>query len=231
MYIYKEENNYYSFNFIREDEMRDINNISNQIDSLAEKACRLLTPSEKEEFFRINKTNLKPYYISGINKGKEREIYGVNGRYFNKIWELMSNYIFVSCNKSTYGNFLDREEAMSEVKLEIFRSLQLYGPIYQNQKLSQRFKLSVNNVLTNEYNKRSKEIQFENTSLEDENFDVSDNSESHNSTTFWASVPFQIRYIVEQLLDGVSLSELKKNFNITKDMEETLFSFAKSLSK
>ncbi len=143
----------------------------------------------------------------------------------------MSNYIFVSCNKSTYGNFLDREEAMSEVKLEIFRSLQLYGPIYQNQKLSQRFKLSVNNVLTNEYNKRSKEIQFENTSLEDENFDVSDNSESHNSTTFWASVPFQIRYIVEQLLDGVSLSELKKNFNITKDMEETLFSFAKSLSK
>ena len=232
IYIYKEENNYYSFNFIREDEMRDINNISNQIDTLAEKACRLLTSSEKEEFFKNCKDNLKPYYISGINKGKEREIYEVEGRHFNKIWELLKPYVFTSCNRSTYGNFLDREDAISDVKYEIFRSLQLYGPIYQNQKLSQRFKLSINNALTNAYSKKSKEIQFDNIiSEEEENFDTSDNLEGYNSTNFWSNVPFQIRYVVEQLVNGVSLVELKKNFSISKDMEETLLSFVKSLSK
>ena len=230
MYIYKEENNYYSFNFIREDEMRDINNISNQIDTLAEKACRLLTPSEKEEFFKNCKDNLKPYYISGINKGKEREIYEVDGRLFNKIWKLLLPYVFTSCNKSAYNNSFYRDDLISEVKFGAFRALQLYGPIYNNQKVSQRFRLWVNNILTNEHSKRYKEVKFEDIIDEEETFDITDNYLSSQTTIFNTEVPFHIRYIVEQLMSGISLQELKKSFTITEDIEKKLLFFVKSIS-
>jgi len=211
--------------------MRNVSIISNQIDTLAEKACRLLNKEEKEDFFKTCKDNLKPYYISGVNKGKEREIYEVDGRSFNKIWELTYPYVFTSSNKSAYGNSLYREEIISEVKFGVFRALQLYGPCYHDQKLSQRLKLIVNNVLTNEFNKKGNQIKYEEMLDEDENFEVSDERVSSNSTKFWAEVPFQIRNIVEQLLSGTSLEELKKSFMISETLEKDLLNFARNLSK
>ena len=211
-------------NYSREEVMNSFNHISCQVDTLLEKGCRRLSNQEKEHFFKTTTSKLKPYYIKGLNKGKEREIYEVNGQCFNKVWQLISPYVFVACSKSTYGNFIEREEVMSEVKYECFRTLQLYGPKYNNQSFSQRLKIIVNNVLTNEFRKKSRRINSQYLDDTVEDFDRSNIIAVEDERYYLSEVPSNLKTAIEMLLSGMYLSEVKKVLK-RDDLEVELLQF------
>ena len=217
--IYTYDNN--KIKFLSGGEMKSIRNISIQIDSIATKACKLLTPEQKTHLFNTSKQNIKPYYISGKNKGKERDMYDIDGVEFNKLWKIIYPYAYVSCSRSVYQNRDDMDDVISEIKINLFRVLQLYGPIYDGQTLSQRVKLIVNNVLTNEYNKRSKHLKA--FSIE-EDFDIPDKHDLENRN-FWIKVPQKIKGVVELLLSGNSFEEVKKYYKIDPSVEQDLLRF------
>ena len=204
-----------------------ITQISYQIDSLAANGCRLLTREEREEFFKTTSSTLKPYYIKGCNKGKERQIYEVNGKSFNRLWQLISPYVFVACDKSTYSNSVDREDAISEIKYECFRTLQLYGPVHNNQPFSQRLKLVVNNVLTNEFHKKGRKVASQYIDDTVEVFDRSAISISEQDSYFLSEVPFSLKDAVEMILSGMSLIQVKK-FIKKDNLETELLQFVKA---
>ena len=207
--------------------MRDVKVISAQIDLLANEACRLLNKKEKEKFFL--ETKLKRTYIKGKNAGKERDVYCIDGNKFNQIWKLVYPYVYTSCSKSVYHEFLNLDDAISDVKYRLFRVLQLFGPIFNHQTLSQRLAIIVNIALTNGYNKKTRSITTESFEITNEEGEVSvmeveDKCNNIINSLFLLDIPEHIRPIVNRLASGCSLSEVQTYFGIShsKIMKELL---------
>ncbi len=209
---------------------RNIQEISAKIDNLAQKGCRLLTQEEKEKFFE--ECNVKRYYIKGQRKGEERDIYEIDGKCFNEIWKLITPYVFISCSRSVYYNSIAAEDAISEVKYMLFYVLQRFGPIFNNQTISQRLSIIVNISLTNLNNKKSKEIETLPFSymLNDEEspLDVEDINSNMKYIDFWCDIPDRIKGYVEHVISGSTIGEVRKFFNNSKIQEELLQFVSKS---
>ena len=209
---------------------RNIQEISAKIDNLAQKGCRLLTQEEKEKFFE--ECNVKRYYIKGQRKGEERDIYEIDGKCFNEIWKLITPYVFISCSRSVYYNSIAAEDAISEVKYMLFYVLQRFGPIFNNQTISQRLSIIVNISLTNLNNKKSKEIETLPFSymLNDEEspLDVEDINSNMKYIDFWCDIPDRIKGCVEHVISGSTIGEVRKFFNNSKIQEELLQFVSKS---
>lgn len=197
--------------------MRNIQEISKKIDDLSLKCCRKLSKEEKEKFFEACK--VKRYYIKGKRKGQERDIYEVNGIIFNKLWKEIYPYVVVSCNKSNYYNFSEVDDAVSEVKYTLFYALQRFGPVFNNQSLSQRLSLIVNISLTNQYNKKMRYVQF--SSIEDFNddtgcnIDFEDLENNMKYIDFWCDIPTMLREGVERIISGEKIRDVERSYEIS----------------
>jgi hypothetical protein len=211
---------------------RNIQEVSLLIDNLAKQGCRLLDREEKERFFEQSKC--KRYYVKGKNKGKERDIYEVNGKCFNDIWKLITPYVFISCNKSVYYNSSEVEDAVAEVKYMLFYVLQRFGPVFNGQTLSQRLGIIVNMSLTNRSNKKAKEIKtisYDTGCTEnEENIAVEPEDTNHNMKyiDFWCDVPKKMEECVVRILSGCSITETQKYFNNNRIKPE-LISFTSKM--
>jgi len=199
---------------------RNIQEISAKIDQLAKQGCRLLSKEEKEKFFQ--ECNVKRYYIKGKRKGEERDIYEVDGRCFNQIWKEIYPYVFVSCNRSNYYNSIEVEDSISEVKYMLFYVLQRFGPVFNNQSLSQRVPVIINMSLTNQSNKKSKILKTVSFNTEfvgnEENkenklLEIEDTNNNMKYIDFWCDVPKRIRGFVERVISGSSINETQEFYN------------------
>ena len=131
--------------------------ISFQIDQLANQSCRLMTSEERQKFFASS--SIRTTYLKGMNRGKERKVFEVSGEIFNKLWKLVEPYVFVSALKSNYyRNTPEMHDNVSEIKFLLFRYLRFFGPQYSGKPFSTYLPLLVNNVLTNEANKRFRSV-------------------------------------------------------------------------
>ncbi len=192
---------------------RNISQITNKIDNLANRGCRLLTKEEKEEFFASSK--MKRYYVKGKNKGKERDLYKVDGRCFNQIWKLVYPYVLTSCAKSVYYNPFEIEDAIAEVRFNLFSILQRFGPVFHGKTLSQRLSIIVNISLTNNNNKRSKRIETVSMSNFENNdtgqvFDFEDESESIESLDFSLDIPEKLKDFIQNAMEGATFNKKVK---------------------
>jgi hypothetical protein len=213
--------------------LKTINEISYDTDNLAEEGCRLLTKSQKETFF--NTTNTKRYYVKGIKKGKERDIYEVDGRCFNKIWKLIYPYVFTSCSKSVYYDPYELEEAVSEVKITLFSVLQRFGPVFNGKSLSQRLGIIVNIALTNNHRKKYQN-QIQTVSIDEylENddsneaakVDMEDKNMNMKYVDFWCDVPDNIKEPADSLISGVPISNIQKIYG--NKVKKELINFTNS---
>jgi len=197
----------------------NIQNISFQVNELATKGCRPFSLEEKEKFFRECCT-IKRNYIKGKNKGKERELYYVDGVCFNQIWKLVTPYIYTACSKSVYYDNYKLPDAMAEVRFLLFYSLQRFGPTFQQQSLSQRLPVIVNMALTNNHRKSRTVIHtyslVNEISEESEERDYADSTNTAESIEFWSSIPSHLRPAVEEIISGNSLTKTCEKFKLNK---------------
>ena len=190
---------------------RDISQITNQIDTLAKQGCRLLTDEEKEEFF--NTTKVKRHYIKGRNRGKERDIYEVDGRCFNRIWKLVYPYVLTSCAKSVYYNSFELEEAISEVRYNLFSILQRFGPVFYGKTLSQRLSIIVNISLTNNNRKITKRVDtvsmssFEENNNDDRVFDFEDTENRVEFSDIYIDIPSNLQESIINITNGGGINK------------------------
>lgn len=209
---------------------RNIQEISAKIDKLAEQGCRILNQEEKEKFFQ-ECSNIKRCYTKGKRKGEERDIYDIDGRCFNEIWKEIYPYVFKSCLKSVYYDNIEAEDAISEVKLNLFSILTRFGPVFQNQTLSQRLSVIVNISLTNYSNKKDKRLKTVSINVEDEDGNqesekLRDPNDNMQFIDFWCDIPQRIQPFVEHLIFGSSMSETQKFFGNSNKIKKELVQFA-----
>uniref|UniRef100_A0A7C3SMI6 Uncharacterized protein n=1 Tax=Dictyoglomus turgidum TaxID=513050 RepID=A0A7C3SMI6_9BACT len=211
----------------------DIQSLQKIIDDITYSICSPITSLE-ERFKIFEEQKILPYYIRGKNKGKIREFYNVDDRGFEKLWGFIFPYIFKSCIRSrSYNESIDVEDLISEVRFSTYRSLQYYGPMYNNQTFSKRLGLIVNNILTNEHRRISKNNVIEIQYYDREEFDIILDSnhgceKEGDDVDFWCSVPNDIRPYVEKIVfEGVEWEEVKKEMD--EEKIEILIKFVKSL--
>lgn len=198
---------------------RNISQITSQIDNLANRGCRLMNKKEKEEFFQT--TKMKRYYIKGKNKGKERDLYCIDGQCFNQIWKLTYPYVFTSCSKSVYYNSLELEEAIAEVRFTLFSVLQRFGPVMDGKSLSQRLSIIVNIGLTNNNRKlirQPRTISIDNFE-KDENFEMNfeDPDSNMKDIDFNCDIPNSLKEPIMNVILGKSNikdNEVKKKVSV-----------------
>jgi hypothetical protein len=127
------------------------------IDSLASAACSVMDAEERIDFLlSYSKDKSGGVYYKGVNKGKLRDIYNVDGRLFNKLWDKVRPYVYVSVLRSKYYKDCDLEDAVMFVRERLFYNLRQYGSVHNGEPLSQRIKLIVNNTLTIEASRVNK---------------------------------------------------------------------------
>jgi DNA-directed RNA polymerase specialized sigma24 family protein len=207
----------------------NIQSLQETIDNITGSICSLIPLEERLKVFEEQK--ILPYYIRGKNKGKIRLFYKIDDRGFEDMWKCIFPYVWKACIRSC-NESIDVEDLISEVRFSIYRSLQYYGPVYNNQTFSKRLGLIVNNVLTNEYRRVSRnniEIQY----YDREEFDIILDSncgdeKGGDDVDFWCSVPNDIRLYVEKIVfEGVEWEELKKEMD--EEKIKILIKFVKSL--
>jgi len=210
------KNKYYINNF-RRNIVKDYILISKQIDQFATQACRIMTKTEREKFFKD--TDQRRTYLHGKNAGKERKLYIVDGVWFNEVWKLVYPYVLTSCARSVYYNPDEIADVVSEIKYWMFKGLQLYGPVFHSKTFSQRMGVIVNMILTNEHKKKLKRLQIRslesiNEDGEVEQIEIRDNQSNMDHIDFWLSIPQKFEVIVKQLISGNTLTETSRNCNI-----------------
>jgi len=219
--------------------MRDVKQVLFAVDSLALSCCTPLQGVEKDSYF--NETGIKRYYVKGKNKGKERDIYEINGMLFNKIWDLVYPYAYKSAMRSTYGCVDKAEDALAEIKYLLFRYLKFLGPSYNNIPLSKNIPLIVNNVLTNYSNKckrtpidlsytydddSKREGEEEEHFIEEVVRVLKRKSEAYEiSIDVNCSIPEVFKGVAENICAGVSL------VNISKELDISYIKLKKELQK
>jgi DNA-directed RNA polymerase specialized sigma24 family protein len=218
----------------------NLKEFKNQLDSIAQTICKIVPVEQRLRIFEEQK--IISYYVKGKKKGQLREFYTVDGFGFEKLWKLIYPYVFKSCRISSTEE--DLEDLIYEVKYQVFRNLQYYGPVFENQTLSQRLGLIVNNTLTNEFRKRSTRVVFVRTStnyfddFSDEEFlnyayrkkqqSEEPAATDYQSFVFWAQVPPDIKECVMKIVnDNLSLEKVSKLYNNT--VLQKLMKFSNSL--
>lgn len=211
-------------------------NYQNTIDTLAYQACTLMTEEQRASFFAASKVS--PVYVKGENKGKEREVFEVDGTVFNKLWSAIYPYVYTSSRKSSYYNdYQDVEDNIEEVKYLLFRYLRFFGPAYQGQSLSKHLPLLVNNVLTNQFNKNTKQIETTPFELvvegsEDDTetfssgvnkFQVAEGLKELERTEILSAVPTHLQRAVELLMQGSKITEVAQELGVcSKELRNQL---------
>ena len=200
---------------------RNIQEIFSKIDELAEQGCRLLTSQEKEKVFEEQR--IKRYYIKGKRKGEERDIYEVDGKCFNLLWKEIYPYVFKSALKSVHYDRYIVDDAVSEIKVLVFKYLRSFGP----QAFSKYVPLLVNNVLTNFSNQHARlpltvpltQEFVEETGEETLNVKVvatltQESVEYQQGLDFYCDIPDFLKKVVMRLITGDTISSVAKEFNI-----------------
>lgn len=201
---------------------RSVQETKVRVNELALLICRPLTGAERAEFFK-SVPNLKPVYIKGKNKGKERVVYNVDGRGFNKLWALIYPYVHKSATRSVYANSENIEEAVSEIKILVLKYLRYFDPA----SFSQNLPLLVNNALTNWHNRTEKNIKAESifrddTSNDDFSCDVREDilvdytaNVDREYLEILNSVPECLREAVKRLSSGDPLPLVAKEMHVS----------------
>lgn len=142
----------------------DKSSLHRTIDNLAAMCCRLMTEEERASFFEYRlarsktATHTSPKllqrttYTTGINKGKPKEVWEIDGMIFNQLWSYISLYITKSVKHSYGFARVDIADEVEEIRLLLFKTLRFCGPTPCGTNLSQFLHTLVNNYLTNLYN-------------------------------------------------------------------------------
>jgi hypothetical protein len=130
------------------------------IDELAVKACRLMSPEEKQEFFSYQESRVSKgesynakyrsdrTYYKGLRKGEEKDVYFIDGVIFNKLWGAVQNYVYLSTRKGFYGKENDDcSDDVRDIFVQTFRILRFFGPTPNGISFSNCFPLICRNVL------------------------------------------------------------------------------------
>lgn len=195
--------------------------LSATINLLATESVRLMSQTEKEQFF-TDCPNVKRYYIKGNQKGLEREVYHIDGSKFNKLWAHLEAYAWKSARTSGYYDKIMQEDLVSEIKQRVFVVLRYWGSTPSNQNFYKFFPCIVDNVLTSRYKSEqlSVEQQYNLVNLNDQVDELEgtlqvEKIRNHSTSDvddmeFWASVPTALQSAVKDLLDGYSFAEAAK---------------------
>ena len=136
------------------------------IDELAVKACRLMTEQERQEFFsyqeeRVSSGNcynakyrLGHTYYKGARKGEERDVFEIDGHIFNKLWETVHNYAYLSARSSHGKENDDVFDDVQDICAQTFYVLRFFGPTPSNTPFSRYFPLICANVLSTSARRR-----------------------------------------------------------------------------
>lgn len=203
-------------------------NLTVKIDELAVSACRLMADEERSEFFAYQKMRddsgesaprkhvRRTTYYKGVNKGKEKQVFEVNGREFNLLWQLLKPYVLKSVARSYYKFHINEDyEEIYEIRALTFQALRFFGPRPCNSSFAAYFKLLVNNVLTNSANNRKKRIQmvsFSDVISNDEETSFAEiyPGSNYEDNYFWSTIADIHKPVVYQLLAGEKLSQIVK---------------------
>ena len=204
-----------------------VSSITKQVDELAFQACHKMNNHQKKEFFAglrnpsYNwKYTISETYYKGPQKGKKRDLYNVDGRLFNKIWELLQNYAYVSAYRSHYyfsNNDLD--DTLYFIRESLFTVMLRYGPTPSGQPLSKFFRRIVAETLYNSSKMRGNSNEQKKQVVQAISLNKEINSDEDSTTElqdmipaeddnidFWTSIPNHLKKAVELILAGDSVS-------------------------
>jgi len=137
-----------------------------QIDKVACTCCVKMNSVDREAFFQYQEeyrqvsgfrkryTSDRVYY-KGDKKGKARQVFDIDGREFNKLWDLLYPYAVKSVATAHYGKRTEEvNEDLADIKLLAFRILRFFGATPGGRAFSKCFPLIVNNALHSNFRKR-----------------------------------------------------------------------------
>lgn len=152
-------------------------NFATVIDTLAISSCSKLNKTETKKFFshirKRQKTGdsaprkypMRDTYYKGARKGQIKDVFEIDGRMFNKLWDTVAPYAYKSTFKSIEHFKEDLEDVVGEIRIQLFYILRFFGPTPNGQPLSTYVKLITNNVLTTAKRRRSIKTSYHATSL------------------------------------------------------------------
>lgn len=217
------------------------------IRNLAETACRKMSISEQEEFFKYQEQRIasgeaipKRYkvpvrkYYKGAQKGKKKEVYEIDGKTFEQLWNKLLNYALISSVNSHSNGFTDInvQEDVLDIRYHCFRILRFFGPKPMGVTFDKFFPLLVHSLLINSANRRKKtlrtQINFKAVSLfepipgngfeDDESYlidTLADESlPKQRDLELLLDTPEPLREGVENLLGGTSLTKVCKKLKV-----------------
>ena len=115
------------------------------IDEYASEACTLMNDEDRLIFFaEYSRDKTRGLVYKGVNKGKLKYIYNVDGLLFNKIWKLVEAYVRTASIKSNLFKNFEVDDSIFYIRERLFYNMLMYG----GRELADRIKLIVNNSLT-----------------------------------------------------------------------------------
>lgn len=101
------------------------------------------------------------HYIKGDNKGKRKPFWVIDGNAFEQLWNAVKPYVIKSVYKSGYySDSMEREDLVQEIMNHLYWILFNYGPKPNGIPFSKQLPLSVDNILTNRYNKSQRNLNY-----------------------------------------------------------------------
>jgi hypothetical protein len=217
----------------------------NNIDNAAVDCCSLMDATDKENFFQFQEGRVKDgsaapakyrcirTYFKGERKGQEKEVFSVDGRKFNKLWNMLKPYAQKSVARSYYfKDSIYLEDELEEIKYQVLFSLRYYGPSPNNIRFSKHFPLIVKNTLTNSAFSRNESstsmVNFNTISFstplgsngEDGELELMDimPSDSFKEEMFNHEVPDDLKEPVSYLMEGLKLEDVAKELRRDKEI-------------
>jgi hypothetical protein len=149
-----------------------------RIDTLAIAICTLMQEEAKDEFFEFQEGReqsgagyKKKYsagrtYYKGSRKGQVRDVFEIDGKGFNDLWEALTPFAMKSVNSFYYSRKIfseDVQDALFDIKYQTLYVLRFHGPNPSGSSFSQFFPLICKNILSTisrrMYGVKDKEIE------------------------------------------------------------------------
>lgn len=215
--------------------MQNLKSLKSNIDSLAVTACKLMKETERDNFFEYQKERdslglssprtykRKNTYHKGEKIGQIKEVWDIDGKMFNQIWELCKPYVIKCVANSYHTRYInpDDYEDVAEIRYSLFKCLRFFGPTPCSKPFSSFVSLACINVLSTSARRRfsssRSRINFESISL----FDLISTTPNSN-----ADMSFSFEDVISNNINYQELYELRMDVlqpSGVKDVEDLIF--------
>lgn len=168
------------------------------------------------------------HFIKGNKAGQQKPFWVVDGRKFSELWDAVKPYVMKAVYKSGYySDSMEREDLVQEIMNHLYWILYNYGPQPNGTPFSKQLSLSVDNILTNRYNKSQRSLNYLNYNSislyntvggEDSSTELVDTVECEQEPGVFdliAHLPEEERDVVVYYLNSENKTETRTKFGIS----------------